>query len=73
MQDLVVQILLDNAPWPAVGEQQMDHPGMPAWATSAGLFIRHPDGGLIYLPLIDLFEIWQNQEPALAAAQPLGR
>lgn len=68
MRELIIQILLDNAPWATPDEKHRNHPGMPAWVAPNGLFIRHPDGGLIFLPTTELLQMRQDHESAWAAA-----
>jgi hypothetical protein len=41
---------------------------MPAWVAPNGLFIRHPDGGLIFLPITELLQMRQDNETGRAAA-----
>lgn len=65
MRDLIIQILLDNAPWSTPDNTHRDRPGMPAWMVSNGLLIRHPDGGLIFLPATELLQMWQDDETSL--------
>ncbi len=68
MRELIIQILLDNAPWATPDEKHRNHPGMPAWVVPNGLLIRHPDGGLIFLPITELLQMRQDHETVRAAA-----
>ena len=70
MRDMIIQILLDNAPWSTPDNKRLDRPGMPAWMVPNGLLIRHPDGGLIFLPATELLEMWQYDDLMMIDALP---
>lgn len=68
MRELIIQILLDNAPWSSPDNKHRDRPGMPAWMMSNGLLIRHPDGGLIFLPDIELLAMQRYDDSMMLDA-----
>ncbi len=71
MRDLMLQILLDNAPWLPPDENQTDRPGMPSWMTPNGLLICHPDGGWIFLPAAELMQMWHDDSSLVPASVPI--